>query len=109
MQDTLKMKSEVIDHLNKEEPILISEPKGEPKVEEHVSLVPSINVSLLMRFEEVIPEVVLIGSSAITSQEHQSYFIPEAVNLNSLKDPIELSSWGTCLVCIAINNILVKV
>ena len=72
-------------------------------------LVPNIDVSSLTKFEEVIPKVVLIGSSAIASQERQIYFIPEAANLNRLKDPIELSSWGMCLVCIIINNILVKV
>ena len=108
MQDTLKTNSEVIGHLNKEEPILIAEFKEEPKEEEHVSLVPSIDVSSLMKFEDVIPKVVLIWSSAIASQEHQSCFIVEAANLNCLKDSIELSSWETCLVCITINNILVN-
>ena len=68
VQDTLKTESEVIDHLNKEEPALIGESKEEPKEEEHVSLVPSIDVYSLTKFEEVVPKVVLIGSSAITSQ-----------------------------------------
>ena len=107
--DTLKTKSEVIGHLNKEEPVLIAESKEKPKEEEHVSLVPNIDVSSLTKFKEVIPKVVLIRSLAIASQEHQSYFIPNAANFNRLKDPIELSSWEICLVCIAINNILVKV
>ena len=91
VQDTLKMESGVIDHLNKEEHVLIGESKGEPKEEEYVSLVPNIDVSSLMKFEKVIPKVVLIGSSVVTSQEHQSYFIPEAANLNRLKYSIELS------------------
>ena len=67
VQDTLKMESEVIDHLNKEELVLIGESKEEPKEEEHVSLVPSIDVSSLTKFEEVIPKVVLIESSTIAS------------------------------------------
>ena len=92
MQDTLKTESEVIGHLNKEEPVLITESKEEPKEEEHVSLVPSIDVSSLTKFEEVIPKVVFIGTSAIASQEHQSYFISKVANLNRLKDLIELSS-----------------
>ena len=74
-----------------------------------MSLVSSIDVSSLTKFKEVIPKVELIGSSAFTNQEHQSYFILEAANLNRLKDLIRLSPWGACLVCIAINNILVKV
>ena len=86
------MESEVIDHLNKEEPVLIGESKGEPKEEEHMSLVPSIDSFWLTKFEELIPKVVLIVSSAIVSQEHQSYFILEVANLIRLRDPIELRS-----------------
>ena len=100
VQDTLKSESKVIDHLNKEGLVFIAESKKEPKEEEYVSLVPSIDVSSLMKFEEVITKVVLIRSSAITSQDHQSYFIPEAANLNHLRDPIKLSSWRDYLFCI---------
>ena len=65
MQDTLKTESEVIDHLNKEEPILINESKEE----EHVSLVPSIEVSSLTKFEVLIPKVVLIESSTLQAKK----------------------------------------
>ena len=47
----MKTESEVIDHLNKEEPVLIVESKEEHKEEEHVSLVPCIDVSSLTKFE----------------------------------------------------------
>ena len=59
-----------------------------------MSLVPSIDVSSLTKFEDVIPKVVLIGSLAITSQEYQSCLILEAANLNRLRALIELSWWG---------------
>ena len=50
VQDTLKTESEVIGHLNKEEPLLIAESKEEPKEEEHLLLVPYIDVSSLTKF-----------------------------------------------------------
>ena len=64
----LMMKSEVVGPINKGEPILIVASKKEPKEEEHVPLDSSIDVSLLPKFEDVIPKDELSGSPTITSK-----------------------------------------
>ena len=72
-------------------------------------LVPSIDVSLLPKFEDVIPKDELSGSPTSKSEEHEIYFIPGDAIPNHPNGPIDFSSWGTCFVGRTINNILVEI
>ena len=67
MSARFKMRKSLPSNISREEPVLVAESKEEPKEEEHVSLVPNIDVFSLTKFEEVIPKVLLIGSSVIAS------------------------------------------
>ena len=87
-------RSEDVNHLNKGEPTLIVVSKEESKEEDHVPLVPSIDVSLLPKFEDVIPKDELSGSPTIKSKEHQIYFILGAFVPNRPMDSIDFRSWG---------------
>ena len=102
-------RSEVVGHINKGEHVLIAVSKEESKEEDHVPLVASIDVSLLPKFEDVIPKDVLSGSSTITSKKLYTDFSPGAAIPNHPKDLSDFSSWGTCFVCRTINNFLAKI
>ena len=91
VQDT-STRSEVVGHINKVEHVLSVMSREESKEEDHVPLVPSIDVSLLPKFKDVIPKDVLSGSPTIKSKEHQIYFIPRATIPNRPKDLIDFSS-----------------
>ena len=66
--------------------------KDESKEEEHMPLDLGINVSLLQKFEDVIPKDVLGGSPTIKNKEHHIDFILGAAITNRPKDPIDFSS-----------------
>ena len=65
---------------------------------------PSVVVSLSQKFEDEFPNDVPRRLPSINAKDHQFDSIP-----NYTKDPIDFSSWRTCIVCRTINNIIAKI